>query len=270
MRIARAPQAALAPFVERVWFSDDAPVKGVREHVLPTGAMHLVLRLDDHPLRLVECGAVREVGTSIIGGARTTFYVKDVTQASRAVGAMLRAGAAAPLFGAPASELAEQHTSLDDLWRDTRELRDELRILAPADALARFEDMLVARLPRVRCMHPAVAHALARFDALATVSDVADETGYSHRRFVDVFRDAVGLAPKRYCRVQRLNRAIAGITRGDAFIAIAHGAGYADQAHFAREFRELSGVSPTEYRRLAPSFNHHLQIPSRPKRDLAP
>jgi AraC-like DNA-binding protein len=270
MRITRAPRAALVPFVERVWFSDDAPVEGAREHVLPTGAMHLVLRLDDHPLRLVERGATREVGTSIIGGARTAFYVKDITQPSRTVGAMLRAGAATPLFGAPASEFAEQHTSLDDLWRDTRELRDELRTLAPADALARFEDMLVARLPRVRCVHPAVAHALARFDALATVGDVVDETGYSHRRFVDVFRGAVGLAPKRYCRVQRLKRAIVGIARGDAFTAIAHGAGYADQAHFTREFRELSGVSPSEYRRLAPASDHHVQIPSRPRRGSAP
>lgn len=267
MGIVPAPAPPLQPFVELLWFAAaDEPSPASLEHVLPTGAMHLAIRLDDAPLILQENGSARRVGTAVIGGPRTSYYVKDITCRPRSVGAVLRAGAALPLFGAPASAFAEHHTALGDVWSaGARELRDELRAIAtPAAVLDRFAAQLAERLPRVRSVHPAVAHALARFGRRATVSEVVDEIGCSHRRFLTVFRDAVGLSPKRYCRVQRLQLAIAGVARDDAFAAIAADAGYADQAHFTREFHELVGVSPSEYRRLRPAHDHHVQIPSRP------
>lgn len=265
MRIARVPCPALQPFVARLWYSAAAAAPpGTREHVLPTGAMHLVIRLDDVPLRLCDGGASRSIGTCVVGGPRAAYYVKDMTRPARTVGAMLRAGAALPLFGAPASAFADHHVSLEDVWNTAaHELRDELRAIAePAAALSHFELRLAERLPRVRSLHPAVAHALARFDTNASVAEVVDETGYSHRRFLSVFRDSVGLAPKAYGRVRRLHRAIAGLTRGDAISAIAAGAGYSDQAHFTRELLELAGVSPTTYRRLDPTDALHVQMAS--------
>src|SRR4051812_39285919 len=127
MQPARVPNAALRPFVTMLWASDAPPEPGVtRERMLPTGAMHVVFRLDDAPLRLFddlgdEVG--RSVGHAMVGGARSRFYVRDVSLRTRSVGAMLRPGAAPLVLGIPAAELAEHHTPLADLWRDADEVR---------------------------------------------------------------------------------------------------------------------------------------------------
>jgi transcriptional regulator GlxA family with amidase domain len=163
-----------------------------------------------------------------------------------------------------ANELAERHTSLGDLWGcGAGELRERLA-LTPSldDQLDLIEATLLARIPKIRAMHPAVAEALARFEEPLDVGEVVKRSGYSHRRFIDLFRDAVGLAPKVFSRVTRFQRALACIAAqpraGWAQIALA--AGYADQPHMNREFHAFTGMSPGRYRAAAPESPNHLPI----------
>jgi AraC-like DNA-binding protein len=223
--------------------------------------MHVVLRLGDEPVRLWLDGQAVDLGTAVIGGVRSSYYVKEARPA-RTIGAQLHPAASLPLLGVPAEKLAEQHTRLDDLWgTEAASLRTRLgEARSPAEALALFEAALEARLPRVRGVHPAIAWALGRFDELDDVADVVAGSGLSHRRFLTVFREAVGLGPKRYCRVLRFQRAIAGVVAGQPLGAVAAHAGYSDQAHLTREFRDLAGVSPGAYRHIAPEQDHHVPI----------
>jgi len=50
MQRIRIPAPALRPFVKLIWASEDAAVGATREHVLPTGRMHLVLRFSERRL----------------------------------------------------------------------------------------------------------------------------------------------------------------------------------------------------------------------------
>ena len=94
----RAPRRELAPFVSRLWACDGGEPTGERELVLPTGAMHVVVRLDEQ-LRVfdeLDAAVPRTVGHAIIGGARATAYARDVSRPAASVGAQLRPGAADP------------------------------------------------------------------------------------------------------------------------------------------------------------------------------
>jgi AraC-like DNA-binding protein len=88
------------------------------------------------------------------------------------------------------------------------------------------------------------------------------ENGYSHRRFIELFRRAVGLTPKLYSRVSRFQAAIERIGADPAvsWIELALAAGYSDQAHFNREFREFAGITPGEYRSASPTHGLHVPI----------
>jgi AraC-like DNA-binding protein len=265
MSLLRLPTPALRPFVAQVWASDD-PVIGEgtaspwREHALPSGAMHLVLRLTDSPLHI----NAQRVAPSLVGGMRSRYYVRELSAPSCSVGAVLRPGAGACLFGVNADELAERHTSLEDLWGlVARDLRERLLALPrPEDRLALLEAELAARLPRVHGLHPAVAKALAQFQAGASVAAAVRQGGVSHRRFIELFRQSVGLAPKTYLRVQRFQRTLPALRAGPSLAAVAVDLGYSDQSHFNREFLAFSGVTPLAYRERSGAERNHLPVKS--------
>lgn len=230
--------------------------------------MHLAFRLSDRPLRLFDGAGDplgRVLGHAIAGGARSAYYIRDVAAPSCSVGAMLRPGAAALLFGLPAGELSERHTRLDDLWGRSANVAHEqlLEAGAPEKRFGILESLLASRLPVVRGLHPAVAYAIERFQLLDSVRDVAKHSGYSHRHFISLFREAVGLAPKRYCRVLRFQAALRRAARNGtaSWAAIALDAGYSDQAHFNRDFLEFAGVTPTAYRKIDPASPSHVALP---------
>src|SRR5258708_33665452 len=68
----------------------------------------------------------------------------------RSVGAQLRPGAAEVLLGVPASELADRHTPLGELWgRAAHEVHERLLEAGhPERRLDVFESLLAARLPK--------------------------------------------------------------------------------------------------------------------------
>jgi AraC-like DNA-binding protein len=230
--------------------------------------MHVVFRLGDDPLRLFRDAEDTRggiVGDALVGGARASYYIRESSGALYSVGAQLRPGAAQALFGVPADELAERHTSLGDLWGQTAtSIRDRLSETDSSESrLDLLEAILAAKLPAVRGLHPAVAGALDQFSQMSSVQDVVRQSGYSHRTFISLFTRSVGLTPKRYCRVLRFRRALEQASaRHPALIDLAGAAGYSDQAHFTREFREFAGVTPGEYRRASPRFLHHVPVGS--------
>jgi len=242
---------------------------GMREHILPTGEMHLVFRLSGQPLCLFEGAADlrgHRIGQAVVGGARSTFYIKDITRPSCSVGAMLRPGAAELLFDATADDLAQRHTRLDELWGRAAHLAHEQLLEAGRleQQLAILETLLASRLPVVRGLHPAIAYALEHFETSGSVHAVVQHSGYSHRHFIDLFQRAVGLTPKVYGRVRRFQKALqhAALDGTPSWAALALEVGYSDQAHFNRDFLKFAGVTPTAYRQIAPTSPSHVVLSS--------
>jgi AraC-like DNA-binding protein len=94
------------------------------------------------------------------------------------------------------------------------------------------------------------------------VGKVAADLGVLPRTLRRRFAAQVGLSPKRFARVQRLQRVVRdldGCSSVDwAEVAARHG--YADQPHLVEEFGQLVGVTPTEYVRSRLDGPNHLRF----------
>jgi len=282
VQLTRLAPPHLRPFVRLMWASspegtpDEQP--GAREHVLPTGGMHLVFRLSGPSLRLFRDDADAQgftVGYAMVGGTRSAFFVRDVSVTTRSVGVMLQPGAARALFGAPEDALAERHTPLEALWGTDANFA--LEQLHGTDSLQRQLAIVVALLEArlasssMHRLHPAVAQALARMSGASVNDDdgqagaigqLVKQSGYSHRRFIALFRGMTGLAPKQYARMLRFDHVLGqfAIQPDRPWVELALEAGYSDQAHFNRDFQAIAGMSPQAYRRAAPVSSRHVRI----------
>lgn len=160
----------------------------------------------------------------------------------RWAGVRFRPGAAPALLGVPARELRDRRVELADLWPAAEVRRLTGRVNGAADPATALEELaldLAARSPAPDPLLGAVAAALA---AGRPVAAVADELGLGVRQLHRRSLTAFGYGPKTLARVLRLQRALALARSGVPFAATATRVGYADQAHLARDVRELAGM----------------------------
>src|SRR5213595_785261 len=80
--------------------------------------------------------------------------------------------------------------------------------------------------------------------SLAQLAEIAD---LSIWRFATVFRQNVGMSPHRYICRMRVERAQALIRDGVPPATAASEAGFYDQSHLSRHFKNWCGVTPGQY-----------------------
>ncbi len=85
----------------------------------------------------------------------------------------------------------------------------------------------------------------------ASVEAMARATGMSPRRLQRWFARHVGLPPRHYLRLLRFQKAFESVPGQASLAGHAAEAGFADQAHMAREFRALAGTPASRARRDA-------------------
>jgi AraC-like DNA-binding protein len=156
------------------------------------------------------------------------------------------------LLGLPMHELANRTVELEDVLPRTEELTTRLRHAASwSERFDLVEAFLSRRLADSVQPSPAVEWSWQRLrltGGRAPIGALAAELGWSHRRLIARFREAIGLAPKTAARVLRFDRAVTALRASPSRLAeIAFDCGYFDQAHLNRDFRELAGTTPTEF-----------------------
>jgi AraC-like DNA-binding protein len=117
------------------------------------------------------------------------------------------------------------------------------------EALHLLEEWLLSQAARVDLeSSPAITAATRLFEAggHGTVATLAEGVGLSVRQLERQFQAQVGMTPKLLARLTRFEAAQHRIfgNSGVSFTRLAHDLGYADQAHFTREFRAFARLSP--------------------------
>jgi AraC-like DNA-binding protein len=264
------PPAPLSSFVKCFWYWQGAPQTHAQERLMPNGEPSIVFNLLHEPMRIYDADNLsryQSYGQAVFSGARTSCFVIDTAQEDRVFGIQFQPGGAFPFFRMPASEFENASADLGDLWpHAARELRERLLATQTIDAMfVLATQYLLTRLVRPLELHPAVRFARRQFCTRPhqiRVASVLGQIGLSQRRFIQIFHEQVGLTPKAFCRVQRFQRILATVhgEREVDWPDVALCCGYYDQAHFIHDFREFSGLTPTQYLARATEHLNHVPI----------
>lgn len=228
---------------------------------LPSPWLTLIVSVGG-PVRVsgtVEGGAVFDAGSStsydvVVAGLHPVAAV--VEQPSRQAGVQLALHplTAPAVLGCRAAELltAGDHGH-EVIGSAARELHEQ--VAGAADEQHRLdvvESWVHRRVDgsRPRVIRPEVARAwelIERSRGTTRIEEVAREVALSPRQLRVLVEREVGLSPKQLARSFRFDAAVEGLTSGRPIAEVAVTAGYSDQAHLAREFREMVGCPPTTW-----------------------
>lgn len=180
-------------------------------------------------------------GRLLVAGPDTRAYLTEGGRSTWA-GVRLFPGTAPALLGVPAHELRDRRVDLVDLWPVAEVRRLRRRIGAAADPVTALEDVAWELAASAESPDPLLRHVVTALDSGRPVAATADELGLGPRQLHRRCLNAFGYGPKTLARILRLQRALALARGGTAFADTAAEAGYADQAHLARDVKELAGV----------------------------
>ncbi|MFR9723500.1 helix-turn-helix domain-containing protein [Streptomyces sp. MS19] len=181
---------------------------------------------------------------SVAGPDTRAFVAAGTAEPVRAMGVRLAPGVGPVVFGVPADELTDQRVALDALLpaRRVAELAERVAAAGDTAAAGAALEVVAAGLLGRSAAPPAPwpGAAVAALDGGLGVAATARLLGWSERQFRRRSVAAFGYGPKTLGRVLRLQRAVR--LAGEPAAEVAVRAGYADQAHMAREVRDLAGV----------------------------
>lgn len=86
-----------------------------------------------------------------------------------------------------------------------------------------------------------------RYEDDVSINDLALATGLSPFHLIHVFTAAVGMSPHAYLNQVRVSRAKQMLAAGGGLAETALAVGFADQSHFQRWFKKITGVTPGQY-----------------------
>jgi AraC-like DNA-binding protein len=153
------------------------------------------------------------------------------------------------------SAITDRFMPIEEIFGpEARAVADAI-IAAPVadDAIALMEDFLRSRMPDrpdpLIAEMAEIVDRIAADPALSRVDVLAADLGIGIRRLQRLFADYVGIGPKWVIRRYRMqgaaDRAASGTDVDWAGLAV--DLGYADQAHFTRDFSATIGTSPAQY-----------------------
>jgi AraC-like DNA-binding protein len=193
---------------------------------------------------------------SFIAGMYSTYAISESTGASHCLQFNLTPIGARRLFGIPMHELSERIVDFSDVMgREGASL--EAEIAEAADWDSRFEILdrfLIRRIGDAQPICDTLKHAWNRLHnagGMIPVSTLADELDWSRKHLANRFREDIGLSPKTMARLLRFRRVVDRPSADllSRWTDVALDAGYFDQAHLIRDFRQFAGMTPVEFLR---------------------
>ena len=260
-------------FLECCWHAVDRAPRADRpaEHIVPDGCPEIIVPLGDPFSRRVETGWRRQ-GRAFLAGTLSRPWSLRAGRVVDTFGMRFRPGALPLLLVVDMRSTVDRELPLARLAgvAAARRLRQHL---AAAPDLAARAAAATAWLAEVGGEAPAPsATPCTRAVGLiragrggVRVDEVASELGRSRRQLERAFVTGLGIGPKLYSRIVRLQAALVEIDAAErgASVDAALAAGYFDQSHLLRDFRTLAGRPAARSRQADGEMSRHFTAPQR-------
>lgn len=248
------PGPGLAPYVHCIWVLENDRATASVERVVPDGRAEIAIHYRDRFEKWSHQDGVWEEQPRalFIGQAKESILLRSGLR-SGIIGIRFQHAGAGHFVRTSMAETTNRILDLNDLSISfTKELEERVVLARSLQERVRIVMNFLERKLSAGKPDFVVNHAIRMItDRQGRVSlrNILEDLRISERQFERRFLEEVGLGPKGFARIIRFQNALKAIQElpDISLTDVAIRFGYSDQAHFIKEFKQFSGLTPTNY-----------------------
>jgi len=254
------PSPALAGFVRCYWSLEGHELPGSQQRVFPDGCMELVFHYGDLFTKYHYDGTSGYQPRSFIHGQLTRFIEIGGNGTVGIFSIRFHPHGLKPFISTDAQDLNDAAAGITEIWGAAgRELEDRILNAKGSEERIQIMERFLLQQLRPAAADDRISHCITAIDSrngMININDLSLTLNTSRRHLERQFVRATGLNPKQYARISRLQHilSLAGQKEYTSLTDLAYEGGFYDQAHFIRDFKAFTGLSPKQY------FSEHLPL----------
>jgi AraC-like DNA-binding protein len=229
------PDGAFAKYINAFWYSENLTSAEYFQKILPDGCSDIIIPMSGEKTDPVFVGYMTKITNAGIKPGEKMF------------GLRFNPGHSYAVIGDSMSQFTDRATELAAVKKiDFSNLQNDFRENGKINFT--MLNLILNKIIKPPAKESRIFHALTlirKDPSFIKIEELADSLSISRRFLEKEFKKYIGLTPKKYMQIERINRAVKMPGRKLPDMALEHG--YYDQAHFIKEFKEFTGETPSKF-----------------------
>jgi AraC-like DNA-binding protein len=246
------PASEIAHLIECYWMISDDDAESRLIKIIPDGFPEIIFHYGD-PYLIKLNGEWQLQGKILLAGQVSSYFSLKNTGKSMVIGVKFKPAAIAHLFCISMHPFKDRVVEpLEASGIDFRPMRPPAEIVANHRQVVLHLEKFFSKISaESKISLTAADHAVElvfQKNGMVTVAELCKATHVGERQLLNLFNRYVGISPKRFARIVRMNHIFSLVKDNDrSWSSMAYEAAFFDQAHFIKDFQQFTGESPSHY-----------------------
>jgi AraC-like DNA-binding protein len=250
------PSNALAKFIKHYWVMEkQAYTNDVTERVIPTGNIELMFHYKNSFEVRSSNNCTYKQASSFLSGISSTFADVSTSGETGMICVTFHPFGACHFFNFPLHEIENQQISLDCIFgREQQEMNERLCSAQNMNERVSIIEAFLLRKLNQQMKHGASmikagVELINQHKGQINLTCLSEELSVSPKKLERSFSAMVGKTPKQFIKIVRFQSIIncCSSTNIGNLTQVAYENGYFDQAHFIKDFKTFSGLTPRDF-----------------------
>ncbi|MFY7665154.1 DUF6597 domain-containing transcriptional factor [Flavobacterium sp.] len=249
------PNNQLIEFVKRYWTleggKENIPLKNT---IVPDGTMKLIFHYGDTYKHHAQNGEITLLPKCFLIGQLTKPYVIEPVGVTGSFVVQFKPNGFLPFTSIPIKEMENRAIPLDILFgQEGIKLSNQiLNANSTSERIQIIEAFLFKQLADRQCIDHIVkstVETILNTNGQFSVNEFSKNNSINRRQLARKFSSTIGLSPKQLAKTIRIQTILKVLLNEEvtSLTDLAYESEYFDQAHFIKEFKEFTGLTPKEF-----------------------
>jgi AraC-like DNA-binding protein len=249
------PNDDLTPFIKCYWTLESPKEEAAeKQTIVPDGFMEMIFHYGDLYRQYTENGnSIIQPKCFVIGQLTRPLEIEP-TGNTGIFSVRFHPNGFLPFASIPIKEMENTAVSLEKLFgKDAQEIEQKIVTAdSTSERIHLMETFLLSRLTNAEAvdrMVKSIVETILTANGQLSINELSKQTNINRRQLERKFSATIGLSPKQLSKIIRLQATLKMLLnkKFTSLTALAYENEYYDQAHFIKDFKDLTGFTPKEF-----------------------